>query len=98
MCRAIPLIIEFVSASRGCGIKTTTRWLVITLRHSTALILAATSAGARAVVAGDLNAELRRQVEARGASMRRADVLLGKMIISAALQATGTGEAKHNTL
>lgn len=72
--------------------------LVITLRHSTALILAATSAGARAVVAGDLNAELRRQVEARGASMRRADVLLGEMIISAALQATGTGEATHNTL
>ena len=60
-----------------------------------ALILAATSAGARTVVAGDLNAELRRQVEARGAGMKRADALLGEMIAAAALQATGTGEATH---
>ena len=59
------------------------------------LILAATSAGARTVVAGDLNAELRRQVEARGAGMKRADALLGEMIAAAALQATGTGEATH---
>ena len=60
-----------------------------------ALILAATSAGARAVVAGDLNAELRRQVEAKGARMTRADELLAELISSAALQATGTGMATH---
>ena len=60
-----------------------------------ALILAATAAGARAVVAGDLNAELRRQVEARGARMTRADELLAELIGSAALRATATGIATH---
>ena len=35
LCRAIPFIIEFVSASRRCGIKTITK-STETLRHSTA--------------------------------------------------------------